>query len=78
LKVGKMKLGMGAHEEGNYACAPTTQPPTINHQHSPSLQDYGSLHKHENFEELMQTLIENPQTKHNMQTHPEPFPYLIQ
>ena len=33
--------------------------PTINHQHSPSLQDGGSLHKHENFEECPQTIIGN-------------------
>ena len=53
-----------------------------NHQQSiinihPSLKDDGSLHKLENFEELLQTLIGNPQTKHNMQTHWEPFMHLI-
>ena len=72
-----MKLGMGTHEEHNYASAPTTQPSTINHQHLPSLQDGESLHRHENFEELLQTLIGNPQTKHNTQTRQEPFPHLF-
>jgi hypothetical protein len=41
LKVGKMKLGMGALEEHNRVCAPIVQPSTINHQYSPSLQDVG-------------------------------------
>ncbi len=49
-----MKVGMGAHEERNYVFVPTIQPSTINYQYSPSLQDGGSLHKHENLEELPQ------------------------
>ena len=36
-----MKLGMGAPEEHNYACALIVQRSTINHQHGPSLQDGG-------------------------------------
>jgi hypothetical protein len=32
---------------------PIVQPSTINHQHLPSLQDRESLHKHENFKELL-------------------------
>ena len=58
-----MKLGMGTHEERNYGRVPTVQPSTINHQHSPSLQDGGSLHKHKNFKELLHTQIGNSQSQ---------------
>ena len=75
-KVRKVKFGMGALKEGNYACAPIVQPSTINHQHLPSLQDGGNLHKHENFKELMQTLTETYKAKHYAQTRWEPFPHL--
>ena len=42
---------------------PIVQPSIINHQHSPSLQNGGSLHKHKNFKELVQILIENLQSQ---------------
>ena len=52
LKVAKMKLGMGAHELCDCVHVPTIQPSKIIYQHLPSLQDGGTLHIHENFEEL--------------------------
>ena len=58
-----MKLGMGVLEVRNYARVPTIQPSTINYQHSPSLQDGGTLHKHKNFEELPKTLTGNSQSQ---------------
>lgn len=58
-----MKLGMGKHEDCNYAYASTVQPSTINHQHLPSLQDGGSLHIHKNLKELPQTLTRNSQSQ---------------
>ena len=67
---------MGAPKEGNYARAPIVQPSIINHQHLPSLQDGGNLHKHENFKELPQTQTETYKAKHNAQRCWEPFPHL--
>ena len=58
-----MDLGMGELEECNYAFAPIVQPSIINHQHLSSLQDGGSLHKHENLKELPQTLTGNSQSQ---------------
>ena len=58
-----MKIEMGAPKERNHVRVPIVQPSTINHQHLPSSQDGGSLHKHETFEELPQTLIGNSQSQ---------------
>ena len=58
-----MKFGIGKPKEHNYAHTPIVQPSIINHQHSPSLQNGGSLHKHKNFKELVQILIENLQSQ---------------
>ena len=61
--VGKMKLGMGALKESYYVHALTVQPSRINYQHLPNSEDGENLHKHENFEELPQTLIGNSQSQ---------------
>ena len=54
-----MKFGVGELEERNYVRASIVQPLKINHQHSPSLLDGGSLHMHKNFKELLQILVGN-------------------
>ena len=59
IKSRKDEAWVGALEERIYAHVPIFQPSTINHQHSPSLQDGGNLHRHENFEECPQTLTGN-------------------
>lgn len=70
-KSRKVRLEMGTHEERNYALAPTFQPSIMNHQHSSSSQDVGSLHRLENFEEPSQILLGTRKAKHNAQTHQE-------
>lgn len=56
-KLGKINLEMGTPEECNYMRASTPNSWSINHQHSPSLEESKSLHKYDNFGELPQTLI---------------------
>ena len=72
-KVGKMKFGINAPKEHNYVHMPIVQPSTINHQHSPSLQDGGSLHRHKNFKELVQFLIEHSQSQTKCANQPGAF-----
>ena len=79
-KLGKINLEMGTHEECNYLRASTQTTPnswSINHQHSPSLEEGRSLHKYENFGELPQTLIGISQSQTKCPNPWNPFPHLI-
>ena len=69
-----MNFGIGAPKEHDYSRAPTPKPWSINHQHVPNLEEGRSLHKHENFKELMQTWIGNSQSQTKCPNPLGPFP----